>query len=351
MVSDGAWVGGLPAIAIGIQNPQEFEPHDPKRPQAGVLQIDTSPSNLRLLIDGLARVSAALDMLGDPAVPAWQKEALKKLYIPVTIYMPHTGSEALTVEEMGQLFHDFNVLGESVSKGMAIDLDQSDIYVQLVQRLSNDPIFTNNGGVDQRGAATPRKGTLVTKITLVKMARAAIEGPGSHVDHYTDSVGSPNLQSTNLTEHQLRLANFLELIAKQMGPLFSKPGSILLSTPGWIALGLVYHDIYSGNLKVELSEGEKEKFVTRIGKIDWSPSNPDFLKFLGSQATDKTTGKPAIDPQTGHPVLRMFGGSKAFYNLAGYIRYKIGLTDLLTEPQFGNPENFEMLIGSSSLAA
>ena len=133
--------------------------------------------------------------------------------------------------------------------------------------------------------------------------------------------------------------------------MFTKPGSILLSTPGWIALGLVFHDIFHGKLKMDLSEADRDKFVARIGKIDWSPANPDFSKFLGSPVLDKATGIPVIDPNTGGPTLRLFGGSKAFYNLAGYIRFKIGLSDLLTEPPFGNPENFELLLGPASIAA
>jgi hypothetical protein len=58
-----------------------------------------------------------------------------------------------------------------------------------------------------------------------------------------------------------------------------------------------------------------------------------------------------MDQGTGAPVLRMYGGSKAFYNLAGYIRHKIGLTPLLIQPQFGNPDNFEVVLGQERAAA
>lgn len=345
MATPHAWIGGLPAIAIGIQNPQDFEPYDPKRPEAGVLQVDTAPTNLRIMIDGIGRASAALDMLDDPTVPETVKEVLRKLHIAVSMYMPQAGQTPLTVDEMGQLFHDFNVLQASVGKGMAIDLDKSDVYVRLAERLGVHDVFKSNGGMDQRGSNSPRKGCLVTKITVVKFIRAGVEGPGSHVDHYTDSVATPNLTYGNMTLHEQRLADYLSTIAKQMGSAFNAEGMIHLTTPGWIALGLVYHDIFHADLKVTLTDQEREKFVARIGKIDWSTGNPDFLKFLGAHAVDKATGQPAIDPTTGKPLLRMFGGSKAFYNLAGYIRYRIGLVDLLKEPQFGNPDNFELLLG------
>lgn len=351
MVQTGAWIGGLPAIAIGIQHPQEFKPHDPATPQAGFLQLNASPTNLKILIDGLGRTSSALDMLDDPTIPEPTKEELRKLHVAVTIYMPHPGAKPLTIDEMGQLFHDFNVLQATVGKGMAIDLDKSDIYVQLAERLGHHAVLVEHGGVDQRGANSPRKGMLVTKIALVKAIRAAIEGPGSHVDHYTDNVSAPKLTGSNISEHEAGFSDYLSIIAKTMGSAFAAPNSIHLSNPGWIALGLVYFDIFHGNLQVKLTEADRDKFVARIGKIDWSTSNPDFLKFLGSAAIDKETGLPAKDPVTGGPVLRMFGGSKAFYNLAGYIRYRIGLVDLLSEPQFGNPDNFEVILGPVTQSA
>jgi hypothetical protein len=205
--------------------------------------------------------------------------------------------------------------------------------------------------VDQRGATAPRKGAVVTKITLTKAVRAGVEGPGSHVDHYSDAVASPHLTLGNLGEHEHRLADYFTKIARQMGPKFNAKGSIHLSTPGWIAMGLVYHDLYHGNLTVDLGEAERDQFISRIGQINWSPSNPEFLRFLGTAATDKNTGNHATDDETGAPVLRMFGGSKAFYNLAGYIRYKIGLTPLLKEAQFGNPDNFEVILGEERVAA
>jgi DndB-like DNA-sulfur modification-associated protein len=211
---EGNWVGGLPSIAIGIQNPQEFEPHDLKKPEAGVVQLDTSPTNLRIMIDGLGRISSAMDALDDPAVPSALKEKLRRLYIPVTLYMPHLGQKPLTVDELGQLFHDFNVLQATVSKGMAIDLDKSDIYVRLAERLSDQKVFIDHGGVDHRGGATARRGALVTKMTLVKVIRAAVEGPGSHVDHYTDVVNTPHLEWGNITEHEQRLTDYFSLIAK-----------------------------------------------------------------------------------------------------------------------------------------
>lgn len=343
MSRKGAWIGGLPAIAIGVQNPQKFQSTDPARPESGTLFLDTSPENLRILFDGLGRVSTAMDALADQSVSPETKKVLRELYVPVTIYLPNPGGEPLSIGELGQMFHDFNVLGQNVGKGMAIDLDKSDIYVQMSERMSSASVFMNYGGVDNRGSATPRKGTLVTKMSLVKMIRAAVEGPGSHVDHYTDSVLKPQLTWDNFSEHQIRMIDYLTVISEQMGEHWGHHSFLHLTTPSWIAMGLVYHDIFHGNLAKPLDETTKQLFVKRIGQIDWSTKNRDFLTFLGNPAIDKTTGAPAVDDQ-GYPSLRMFGGGKAFYNLAGYIRHKIGLTHLLNEPQFGNPENFDVLL-------
>lgn len=48
---------------------------------------------------------------------------------PVTFYAPTAGVIAL--EQLGQLFHDFNFLQTRVSASQAIALDKSDIYMQL----------------------------------------------------------------------------------------------------------------------------------------------------------------------------------------------------------------------------
>jgi len=339
----GGWIGGLPSIAIGVQNPQKFVANDELKPEAGTLYLDTAPENLRILFDGLGRVSTAMDTLQDPTVPEELKKALRQLYLPVTLYLPNPEGAPLTIDQLGQMFHDFNVLGQTVGKGMAIDLDKSDIYVQLAERMSSASVFSSFGGVDNRGSASPRKDKLVTKMSLVKMIRAAVEGPGSHVDHYTDRVAQPKLLWGNISEHQHLLLDYLTSISKEMGKGWDNHSYIHLSTPGWIALGLVYHDIYHGKLAKPLDSETKQLLSQRIGQIDWSTNNPDFSKFLGTPIIDKATGNPAKDPN-GFPTLRMFGGSKAFYNLAGYIRHKIGLTHLLTEEQFGNPENFDIVL-------
>jgi hypothetical protein len=139
MVRRRTWIGGLPAVAIAVQFPQEFDPSDPKHPEAGFLRMDTSPTNLRVMIDGIARVSAALDTLADREAPQELKEALQGLYIPVTLYMPHVGQDPLSLEELGQLFHDFNVLQATVSKGTAIDLDRSDVMFGWLRTCRTTP--------------------------------------------------------------------------------------------------------------------------------------------------------------------------------------------------------------------
>lgn len=337
-----SWIGGLPAIAIGVENPQVFKPLDPEHPEAGTLLLDTAPNNRRVLFDGLGRVSTWMDALEDKTISETLKSGLRSLYIPVTLYLPHAGAEPLSIEELGQMFHDFNVLGAAVGKGLAIDLDQSDVYVRLVDELAKAEDISNFGGVDNRGSSTPRKGALMTKMTLVKMVRGAIEGPGSHVDHYTDAVAQPRLSLANLTEHVSQLADYLSIISHEMGEKWADHDCLHLSTPGLIALGLVYHDLHYGKLAVTLNDHTRRNFIERIGQIDWSLGNSDFSKFLGTLISD-ATGNPVLD-EKGHPQLRMYGGSKAFYNLAGYIRHKIGLSRLLVEPQFGNPENFDQLL-------
>ena len=98
--------------------------------------VDISPTNVRILIDGLARVTGAMDLADDH-----QGDNLDSFLFPVTIYVPAPGTKQLSWQEMGQLFHDFNFRVQPVSIKHAIALDTSDIYIALARRLAECPFI------------------------------------------------------------------------------------------------------------------------------------------------------------------------------------------------------------------
>jgi hypothetical protein len=98
------------------------------------------------------------------------------------------------------------------------------------------------------------------------------------------------------------------------------------------------HDLYDTYEGATISDQQRERFLRRMGTIDWGLGNPEF-QFLGSsvQEKERKTGefKPKpVDEQGREVINRFYGGSKAYYNLAGFIRQKIDLRDSL--PSYGS---------------
>ena len=111
---DRITVGAFPSVSIGVQNPIEFEEFAGV-PGAGHMHFDLSQRNRRVALDGLARMSAALelqDRAEDPNLPNDVRAELKKLVdgftLPVVFFAPLPGEQPLSLEELQQLFHDFN---------------------------------------------------------------------------------------------------------------------------------------------------------------------------------------------------------------------------------------------------
>ena len=149
-IAPGAFVlGAFPAIAIGTVTPLRFVHYADKYPNIGIqrgvgdLEFNLSATSTRVLLDGMARVAGALDLLDEG-----KGELADSFAFPVTIYAPTERLGKVSVEELGQLFHDFNFLAEPVSNAHALDLDQSNIYVQLVNALGRAPVIAKNGGVN-----------------------------------------------------------------------------------------------------------------------------------------------------------------------------------------------------------
>ena len=93
---DGAIISGaFPAISIAVQNPTPFRPFDVPQGGVGLLDFDLGKRNLRVVVDGLGRASAALDLveLSESAeISDEERDELRKLLdgfaIPCVFYIP-----------------------------------------------------------------------------------------------------------------------------------------------------------------------------------------------------------------------------------------------------------------------
>jgi len=73
-------IGAFPAISIAFQQPADFVP-SAENSAVGILNVDIAPNNVRILIDGLARATGALDLADEQL-----GDLLQHFTFPVTIY-------------------------------------------------------------------------------------------------------------------------------------------------------------------------------------------------------------------------------------------------------------------------
>jgi hypothetical protein len=320
--------GAFPAIAIGMVKAPKFEPAKegcglPK--EVGILQLDLSEQNKRILLDGLARLTGALDFES--------KTGKTQVFnFPLTIYAPSDKHGELSLQELGQLFHDFNFLQTPVSTNHAIALDQSDIYGKLTNALAKDLIITKHGGVELRAASLGSKSTaFVVQRILLRFVRGACEGR-RYQESDAARPSSPNLTRQNLRGVQMKIRAFLEALEMEMGESrFKDRDSLHLTAPGWQVLGLVFHDI-EYRVKPELEEADKNKIVQKLAAIDWSRYNPDWVPMLGEAELDRD-GNPVVDGSGRKRVALSRAGRTTIASLLKYVREKTGLDRLVAEQE------------------
>jgi hypothetical protein len=332
------WVGGFPGIVIGMPLTQEFRPMGAEdHEDIGSLKVRKDLQRPNILLDGLRRFTSLLDTAQDETLPDDVRQWAANYRLPIMLV---TGAHdnILTEEEMGQFFHDFNVTAVPISKGQAIDLDRSDVYVLTTNDVGALNVVAEHGGMDAR-ATTIRGGAWTTKTILLKSVRAAAEGPGSHVDHIREKLENPWLKSAD--EQRLLVDRFDESLITFVGglPESTVPADATLLRTGtwWIAFGLLLNDLYKSYSGSTISDEKREVLLRRVADIDWGLGNPE-LSFLGKSVAEKDrktqTFLPVPTDDTGRQMInRFYGGAKSYFNLAAYMRRKIKLFETV---DYGN---------------
>jgi len=309
-------LGAFPAISIGLVKPPTFTPYNPKASEGvsgipdavGILHLDLSQSTLRVLLDGLGRVTGALDLIEDGDLKAADSFAF-----PVTIFAPAPSLGEISAIELGQLFHDFNFLGIPVGTAQAIDLDQSNIYVTLVNKLADSDVIKEHGGVEARAMSLGKKSTaLVAKPVLLRFVKGACEGPTFQHTLRDTPDENPNLTRATFNSIKDKIEEFLTKLADRMGDRFTEKDSLHLTAPGWNAMGVIFHDIAFG-LRGQLTPALEDDIIKRIASINWSRSNPEWVGLMGDK-DDRSPGG-----------LKLYGGQQAITKLVNFVRERSGL--------------------------
>jgi len=263
--------GAFPAICVGMTQPPIFEPGTGVYPDMGILKMDTSVRNTRILLDGLGRVSGSLEFIEN------NPKAKGAFSIPLTIFAPHEKhSGGLTLLELGQLFFDFNFRVHPISKAHAMKLDQSDLYLMLCNDLGKSRVIELHGGMEVGRQSLGSKSTgIVVQQVLLRFVRGACEG-GKFQKSNKEVAKNPNLTRDAYQDIAHNLESFIELFAEELGEKFGDRQFLHLSSVGWQALGLVAHDLY---FKLpELDSVERTRFIQKIARLDWSRQNKEMIK-------------------------------------------------------------------------
>jgi len=332
-------VGAFPAISIAVQNPTPFERYE-NIPDSGVgvLQFDLSRRNLRIVVDGLGRASASLELVEmseSEDISDAAREGLKKILseftLPTVFYMPAPGTAPLSMAEMQQLFHDFNFKVTAVPARVAISLDHSDLYIGLTNRIGKSEIITKHGGMELKAASLGKKSTaIVVQQNLLRFVRGATEGERFLEGTTNSELENPRLTEETLDEFESGIVTFLTNFAESMGyDRFTDRDCLHLTAPGWGALGTLYHD-----LGVRLKVPDIAASARRIGTINWQRSAPMWSEIV-REKVDKE-GHTAIGLAAGGAQNRRFITQK--------VRETLGVDRLLKEHGFAEEASLQTML-------
>lgn len=339
MSPEAYWIGAIPPVVVGMQLPQKFERREDDG--LGYVKVVTRLDRPNILLDGLGRITGFLDVMYDRTLDEQTRTWAGQAVIPIMLVTP-PGEEELGLEELGQLFHDMNVLSTPVGKGQAVDLDRSDLYIRTVNEVTALGVINENGGCDLRAVSiSPKSGAWTTKTVLLKSVRAAAEGPGSHVDHLRDVkenafLTGPREIHAIVERYDEALRMIVEALPDGRVP---KQETLLRTSVWWAAFGLTLYDLHHEYEGAKVSEDKRLAMLRRLGKMDWGLGNPEF-QFLGQTVSEKNGTKPT-DASGREMLNRFYGGSKAYYNLAAVMRRKMGLLDVVDYgPDYGATVRF-----------
>lgn len=320
--------GALPAVSLATEQPIFFSPFQ-NQLGVGEMVLETGRQNRRIVLDGLGRITGFLDLVDLVTGEHAEDEAVKELdkllreYSMATIFFsPKLGQPPMAVEEMEQLFADFNFRGRRVSPKDAIALDHSDPYIETTRWLSKTATaIAGHGGMQEKAASLGKKSKeIVVQPVLLRFVRAAIEGQASVEGGRNVAIKNPNLTASRAPEIRADLADFLNTLAAAMGPAWSDRSSMHLSSPGWQTIGVLYHDMA---FRLGKGPGDLKKFAGAVARLDWRRDGELFRPFMTEKVGDD--GSVAL--------MLNSAGASVRRALVKACREKLGLDDIFGEDE------------------
>ena len=318
-------VGGFPSLSIGLTEVPLFEPLRgragitiaegvPLDDSIGTLYLDIGAKHVRMLLDGLARLTGAMDYVNKGEdVDAWFSFAL-------TIVAPTEARGRLTPAELGQLFFDYNYRLTRVPPSVALEMDQASVYSQIVEWLKLQPVIADNGGMQFSGNSLGKKSTaLVVRRVLHGFVTVAAEGDKALQGSKSADIRGPRTNQHNLVEVREAIGDFLTRFAAAMGGRFTDSTSIHLTRLGWEAIGMIAHEAV---VKSRLTEPQLERCIAALAEVDWSRTNRDWFGMIGI-AEQNEDGLPLLDEQERERVVIIGGkGDQGLKKAIAYLRKK-----------------------------
>jgi len=322
--NDGA-AGALPAVSVAFSKANRLE-RITEMGNGGILHVDAGGDRKGLVIDGLGRISAALELLDDyekevrPHEKSLKQARVESLVLAVTIFEPTEGAPELTSTDFQQLFHDFNFMAKPISRKQALSRDHSDVFNTIVRGLAKNDSIAPFGGMST-GDDKPSKNTkpFVSQENLLVFVRGALEGVRA-----AQNLRLP-AERTVMSKHKDRisdLSEFLDAFRETMGDAnwsAAESAGLHRTAKAWYALGILYYD----SVRLE------------------RPSIPDVARTLAKRVPWNNPLDPfwnnLVRPTNNKKVYAFLDtGRTPHHTLVRLLRERLGFDTMLSERGLGD---------------
>lgn len=276
---DNQKFGALPPISVFQMEPiAEAQLEKVERGSFGqpllVLHEDRMGAN-RVLIDGLARVTAMLDIYDKIEVESADKlEDINAFEFSVSLYTP--SEKPIGSDIAGQLFTDFNSYAWPVSAAKTIADDIYNPYKICANVVGKSEVLRRHGGLK---IGTPNLGkkdvAFTTELTMSQFCKVAIEGRRGY-GKLNKPVSNPKVSDLDPAEFGNQIAGFLAALENAMGTeVFADRSQIFRTAHGLYAIAVVINDVLIERRTTA------EDAVRGIASIDWTWSNEQLQQAIG----------------------------------------------------------------------
>lgn len=264
-------VAAFPALCVGMTQVPRFRPIPEAPPEAVILDIDLANENIRVLLDGLGRESGMLEFL-NPSDGRARPDVT--VTMPVTIFAPSAEKGALSIQELHQLFADFNFRGQKCSADQASAGDMDDLYGQVTKRIGSSNPLAAYGGIFNKKKAGKGADGFILRTDLLRFVRGACEGATFQKSNNA-VIDDPNLTEETADQICGKICDYLTLLKVHMGERFGDKRSAHLDNTGLQALGLIFNDLY---LRAKgVGEADIQDVVREVAGLDWSRDNQALI--------------------------------------------------------------------------